>query len=92
MIESIIGAPRIGLPEFTKHIGGQETSGVASFAGHLADVIRAGEDAAVAGIQSGVPTQQVVEKVMQAERTLNMAISVRDKVVAAYLEMTRMQI
>jgi flagellar hook-basal body complex protein FliE len=34
----------------------------------------------------------VVEAVMTAEQTLQGAIAVRDKVVAAYLELSRMQI
>jgi flagellar hook-basal body complex protein FliE len=36
--------------------------------------------------------QQVAEQVMSAEQTLQSAIVVRDKVVAAYLELSRMQI
>jgi flagellar hook-basal body complex protein FliE len=36
--------------------------------------------------------QQVVEAVMAAEQALQSAIAVRDKVVSAYLEISRMQI
>jgi flagellar hook-basal body complex protein FliE len=36
--------------------------------------------------------QQVVEAVMAAEQTLQSSIAIRDKVVAAYLEVSRMQI
>ena len=36
--------------------------------------------------------QQVVEAVMAAEQTLQSAIAIRDKVVSAYLEISRMAI
>jgi flagellar hook-basal body complex protein FliE len=65
---------------------------IVSFASQLADVVRAGEQAAISGVRGDMPLQQVVETVLQAERTLTTAISVRDKAVSAYLEMTRMQI
>lgn len=68
----------------------------ASFlAGKLSDVsssLRAGESAAAAGIKGELPLQQVVETVMQAERQLHVALAMRDKVVSAYLEISRMQI
>ena len=42
--------------------------------------------------QGQASVQQVVEAVMSAEQTLQGAIAIRDKVVAAYLEISRMQI
>jgi len=65
---------------------------VVDFASHLADTVRAGESAAIAGVRGDMPLQKVVETVMEAERTLTSAVSIRDKIVSAYLEMTRMQI
>jgi flagellar hook-basal body complex protein FliE len=65
---------------------------VVDFASHLADTVRAGEGAAIAGVRGDMPLQKVVETVMEAERTLTTAVSIRDKIVSAYLEMTRMQI
>jgi flagellar hook-basal body complex protein FliE len=69
------------------------------FASVLAEVaagglqtIRAGEAAALGGLQGKTSVQQVVEAVMSAEQTLHAAIAVRDKVVAAYQEITRMAI
>lgn len=64
-------------------------------AGKLSDVsssLRAGESAAAAGIKGELPLQQVVETVMQAERQLHVALAMRDKVVSAYLEISRMPI
>jgi flagellar hook-basal body complex protein FliE len=53
--------------------------------------VQAGESAAIAGMQNKIPLQQVVEAVMQAEQSLHTAVVVRDKVVGAYLEISRMQ-
>ena len=57
-----------------------------------ANVVRNAEATSVAGIQGRASVQQVVEAVMAAEQTLQGAVAIRDKVVAAYLEVSRMQI
>lgn len=54
--------------------------------------VQAGEATAIAGMQNKVPLQKVVEAVMQAEQSLQTAVAVRDKVVGAYLEISRMQV
>ena len=46
------------------------------------ETLRAGEAAALAGMQGKASVQQVVEAVMSAEQTLQTAIAIRDKVVA----------
>ncbi|WP_114943965.1 flagellar hook-basal body complex protein FliE [Microvirga calopogonii] len=56
------------------------------------DTMKAGEAASIAGIQGKASVQQVVEAVMSAEQTLQTAIAIRDKVVAAYQEIARMTI
>ncbi len=56
------------------------------------DTLKTGEAAAITGVQGKASVQQVAEAVMAAEQTLQSAIAVRDKVVAAYLELSRMQI
>jgi flagellar hook-basal body complex protein FliE len=56
------------------------------------DVLRAGEATAVAGVRGKATVQEVVGAVMQAEETLQAAVSIRDKVVSAYLEISRMSI
>ncbi|TGE01780.1 flagellar hook-basal body complex protein FliE [Methylobacterium nonmethylotrophicum] len=65
---------------------------MASFASGVRNDLRAGEAAAIAGIQGKASTQQVVEAVMSAEQSLQTAVAIRDKVVAAYLELSRMAI
>ena len=57
-----------------------------------AHVVRQAEATSIAGIQGGASVQQVVEAVMSAEQTLQGAVAIRDKVVSAYLELSRMQI
>lgn len=61
-------------------------------AAETATAVREGEAASIAGMQGALPLQNVVEKVMAAERTLQAALAVRDKAVSSYLEISRMQI
>jgi flagellar hook-basal body complex protein FliE len=56
------------------------------------DTLKAGEAASISGMQGRASVQQVVEAVMSAEQTLQTAIAIRDKVVAAYQEISRMAI
>ena len=54
--------------------------------------IKAADAAAIAGIDRRMDTRKVVDAVMAAEHSLQTAIAVRDKVVSAYLDISRMQI
>jgi flagellar hook-basal body complex protein FliE len=92
MIESLRLSPVLGPQSTATPEALSAPNAALRFAGELADVVKAGESAAIAGLRGDMPMQQVVETVLQAERTLTTAISVRDKVVSAYLEITRMQI
>ena len=65
---------------------------MAQVATSAVDTMKAGEAASIAGIQGKASVQQVVEAVMSAEQTLQTAIAIRDKVVAAYQEIARMAI
>lgn len=44
------------------------------------------------GIEGTASTRQVVDAVMNADRSLQTAIAIRDKVVSAYLDITKMPI
>ena len=79
-------------PTATSQPGGDFASMLGKLAGETASTLRQGEAAALSGITGGLPLQTVVDRVMAAERTLQTAIAVRDKVVSAYLEISRMQI
>ncbi|WP_417669089.1 flagellar hook-basal body complex protein FliE [Roseibium sp.] len=56
------------------------------------DKLKQGEAAAIAGVDGQASVQQVVEAVMAAEASLQTAIAIRDKVVSAYQEISRMTI
>ena len=64
----------------------------ADFASHLANAVQAGEKAALAGVNGTMPLNQVVQQVLEAERSLTTMVSVRDKIVSGLLELTRMQV
>ncbi|ODT07149.1 MAG: flagellar hook-basal body complex protein FliE [Mesorhizobium sp. SCN 65-20] len=70
-----------------------------SFAAALSDVaaqtaatLRQAEQLSAAGIQGQADTREVVDAVMSAEQSLQAAIAIRDKIVTAYLEVSRMGI
>jgi len=56
------------------------------------DTLKNGEAAAISGVRGTMATQEVVGAVIAAEHALQTAIAVRDKVVSAYLEISRMAI
>jgi len=64
--------------------------------GHLmkdaVGVMQAGEEAAIQGIKGAASPLAVVSSVMAAQQTLHTALSIRDKVVSAYQEISRMTI
>lgn len=64
----------------------------ANVAASARDTLRAGEATAISGITGDSSVQDVVEALMGAEQQLRAAIAVRDRVVAAYQEISRMQI
>ena len=55
-------------------------------------VLNKAEATSIAGIKGDASTYEVATSVMEAERSLKMTVAVRDKIVAAYLEISRMQI
>jgi flagellar hook-basal body complex protein FliE len=54
--------------------------------------LKTAEAASILGVRGQLTTQDVVEAVMNAEKSLQTAVAVRDKVVAAYLDLSRMAI
>ncbi|MFT4182033.1 MAG: flagellar hook-basal body complex protein FliE [Rhizobium sp.] len=75
------------------------TAAADSFASVMSDVakntvgtLKEAENASFAGIKGTMSTREVVDKVMQADQTLQTAIALRDKIVSAYLDVTKMQI
>jgi len=99
---SVGGVDHLGSGGVGKAAAVGETDGAARMddfssllGGAIADLtqqLRKAEAVSIAGIKGTASTQEVVEQVMQAEQALQASIAVRDKVVAAYLEISRMQI
>ncbi len=58
----------------------------------LFDNLAQGEAAGIAGVQGKAAVQDVVQAVMSAEQSLTLAMAVRDKVVAAYQQVSQMPI
>lgn len=54
--------------------------------------IAAAESVSASALEGKASTREVVEKLMEAEQNLQIAIAVRDKTVAAIQEITRMSI
>jgi flagellar hook-basal body complex protein FliE len=50
------------------------------------------EQVAIQGIRGEADTRAVVDAVMSAEQSLQAAVAIRDKIVSAYLEVSRMAI
>lgn len=57
-----------------------------------ANALHQAEATSVAAIHRKASVQEVVQTVMAAEQSLQAAIAIRDKVTAAYLELSRMAI
>ncbi|HUI21420.1 MAG TPA: flagellar hook-basal body complex protein FliE [Methylocella sp.] len=65
---------------------------VFSQVGEAIDTLKAGESAAISGLQGQTSVQNVVESVMSAERSLQTVVAIRDKVVSAYQTISQMAI
>ena len=50
------------------------------------------EQLSIQALAGGADTRQVVDAVMSAQQTLQAAVAIRDKIVSAYLEISRMGI
>lgn len=74
-------------------VPGQDfTSTMSALAANALDTMKTGEAASIAGVEGKASAQRVVEAVMAAEQTLNTTVAVRNKVVEAYQEISRMAI
>jgi flagellar hook-basal body complex protein FliE len=60
--------------------------------GGAVNALQAGEAIAIQGIEGAAPPMKVVETVMEAQRSLQTVLAIRDKAVAAYQEIARMAI
>jgi flagellar hook-basal body complex protein FliE len=72
--------------------GGDFSQVLGQVVGDAVGTLQAGEATAIQGLQGSTPAFKVVEAVMDAQRTLQSALAIRDKAVSAYQEITRMSI
>jgi flagellar hook-basal body complex protein FliE len=56
------------------------------------DALRGAEKLSVQALSGDVNAREVVDAVMSAEQSLQAAVAIRDKIVTAYLEVSRMAI
>lgn len=80
--------PRVAVTEPGTDFGSMLTR----MAADTIDTLKAAEATSVAGITDKASVQQVVESVMDAEQALQTTLAIRDKVVSAYMEISRMTI
>lgn len=94
MIDLVGGVAKASASQAASLTGGPQgpLEAAKGFATQLAETIQAGEKAAVGGVNGSMPMNEVVQKVMDAERALTTLVSVRDKAVGSLLELTRMQV
>lgn len=84
-------APAV-MPAAQNAIGQSFADALGSSAMNTVSALQNAETASIKGIQGGMETREVVDAVMSAERSLQAAIAIRDKIVSSYLEISRMQI
>ena len=60
--------------------------------GAAVNTLQTGEAIAIQGVEGAVSPMKVVESVMEAQRSLQTILAIRDKAVAAYQEIARMTI
>ncbi len=65
---------------------------VNSLLSNSVQTIKASEEAAVNGLMGKAPVSDAIHAVMAAERSLHTVVALRDKAIAAYQEVSRMQI
>ncbi len=60
--------------------------------GSAVDTLKTGEAFAIQGVEGAATPMKVVESVMDAQRSLQSVLAIRDKIVSAYQEIARMAI
>jgi flagellar hook-basal body complex protein FliE len=89
----ISGAPPISTPAASASTPGLSfTQTLGQVVGDAIGTLQSGEAAAIQGVQGALPPLKVVESILSAQRTLQQALSIRDKAVTAYQEISRMSI
>ncbi|MBT9371947.1 flagellar hook-basal body complex protein FliE [Rhizobium sp. CSW-27] len=88
----VSGSPLMGQASEAASQAMSFASVMGNMASDAANSLKQAEVKSFEGIQGKANTREVVDAVMQAEQSLQTAIAFRDKIVNAYLEITKMQI
>lgn len=87
------GIPGFGAPANAGQADGPSfTQVMASMGAEVVGNLRNAEVQSFKAIAGETSTREVVDALMAAEQSLQTAIAIRDKLVTAYMEITRMQI
>jgi flagellar hook-basal body complex protein FliE len=89
---SIMQTPLAGQTQGVMPAGEDFGATLASMATDMVGSLRGAEQSSFDGINGQADMREVVDAMMTAEQTLQTAIAIRDKIVTAYLEVSRMQI
>ena len=90
---SIVGSPFGGLATTgTDAASPSFASVLAQAASRTVGTLQQAEQISVDALQGKADMRQVADAVMSAEQSLQAAVSIRDKIVSAYLEVSRMAI
>ena len=79
-------------PKIAEAAGGSFGDMLARVAQDGVSALKRSETLSLSALTGQAPTQEVVQAVMSAERSLQTAIAVRDKLVAAWQDVSRMSI
>lgn len=87
------GLSGIGKAAPTLDFGATLAQALSNAASSTITTLQNADQVSMKALQGGdVSTREVVDSVMSAERSLQTAIAIRDKIVTAYLEISRMAI
>lgn len=76
----------------TSQAGASFASLISGAASNTVGALQGAEQLAVKAMSGDVQTRDVVDAVMSAEQSLQAAIAIRDKIITAYIEISRMAI
>lgn len=91
---STLGAGSLGSTALTpgQNTGMNFSEILGNLASDTVNSIKGAEAMSFQGMQGKANTREVVDAVLEAQQSLQTALALRDKVVNAYLEITKMQI
>jgi flagellar hook-basal body complex protein FliE len=91
--DNMVGmSPGVLTPPVDVDAGNSFAAMVGEAASRTVGTLRQAEQVSVQALQGDADMRQVADAVMSAEQSLQAAIAIRDKVVTAYLEISRMSI